>query len=148
MAKTLSHTCEKSAELATLQEQVADLTHIIKDNGQPGLATTTTRLVVATERLCEDVNNLRTVVSAFDKYITGEDAKKQSRQWMATILPSVFAVILSVIIMLWGTGVVKKQPLYRVIDGNTIIMRDGSTQKLDSIYWNDKDNPPMNYNMN
>jgi len=107
MSKTLSHSCDKSADLAILQEQVNDLTHIIKDNGQPGLATTVIKLVGVTERLCEDVNSLRTVVSGFEKFMAGVDASKHNRQWVLTLVSSIATILISTIIVLWGTGVFK-----------------------------------------
>ena len=109
MVAKASLPCEKAGDIAKIQEQISDLCHIIKDNGQPGLATTTTKLTVVVNQLSEDVNALRTVVSGFERYIAGEDAKTKSRQWMASVLPSIFAVMLSTVIMLYGTGVMKKE---------------------------------------
>jgi hypothetical protein len=137
----MEHHCLHEREFGELQKDVKSLNKIMYDNGHEGLQTTVTKLSVSTKQLAENVEALRTVVSGFEKYLIGEDAKKKSRQWVTTILPSIIGVIISLTIVLWGTGIMKdaehkmNNPQVQKIGDKYYIMGRGIVEKVDSAYF-------------
>lgn len=135
------HSCSHEREFGELQKEVKSLNKIMYDNGHEGLQTTVIKLSQNTEQLARNVEALRTVVSGFEKYLIGEDAKKQSRTWLTTILPSIIGVIISLIIVLWGTGIMKEaeykmnNPKVQKIGDKYYIMGRGIVEKVDSAYF-------------
>jgi hypothetical protein len=143
------HICNKEKEIAEMAVEIKDLNHIVKGNGQKGLSATVIELNGNVQRLGKDVIALRTVVSGFHDFMTGENVIKVRKQWIATLIPSIIAVIISLSIVLWGTGIMKANvkemnvPHLQKIGDNTYIIHRGIIEKVDSSYWDPKVNPNL-----
>jgi len=105
MAKQPSHVCDKSSEIAKLQTEMEDITHIIKDNGQQGLQTTVIKLTVTTEDLKKSVEGLKTAITAINKFMSEYEGARQKTEKMNVNMKWIIGTLLVVITVLFGSGV-------------------------------------------
>jgi len=102
-----SHHCEKQAEISILQTEMKDLNKVIKDNGQPGLQTTVTRLAVSTETLIHSVDDLKRAISAINKFMSEYEGERKRTERNNIALKWIVGTLLTVITVLFGAGILK-----------------------------------------
>ena len=97
--------CDKAGEIAEIKTTVNDLRHIVKGNGQPGLQTLITQILVSQQTMSDSVSKMATSISSLAKFQTEIETEKRTEirtrktiQWLVTAVISLVGIIVTIIL--------------------------------------------------
>lgn len=123
-----THICRHEGEIAVLKQSVEKLEHVIEGNGQPGLSKTIPVLIEQLNATREEMAAFRTTVHALQEskiFMEAQEAVKEKerrvrldeddamlrrradRRAIALMIFTIVGSAISVMIVLWGTGILK-----------------------------------------